>query len=973
MPELRDQLQRALETSYAIEHELGGGGMSRVFVAVERALERRVVIKVLSPELSAAVNADRFRREILVAAGLQHPHIVPVLIAGEAAGLLYFTMPFVHGESLGSLLAREGALPVARAVSLARELADALAHAHDRGVIHRDVKPANVLLSGGHAMVTDFGIAKALDDPSGERGTLTSTGMALGTPAYMAPEQVAADPAIDHRCDLYALGVVLYEMLAGAPPFSGTSRALLSAQVSAEPPPLSSRRRDVPAELATLVARCLAKAPEERPASAAAVAGELEEIGTRLPRPTRDSSRLGARRSLVSSWRGRAIIAASAGAAVIATALGLTQLRSAKTTLDADLIAVAPFDALGADLQLWHEGLVDLLSRKLDGAGPLRTVSPTVVIGRWSGRADPTSAAALGHATGARLAVFGNVVASGGDSVVLSASVFDVAARRLLGSEIELRGAAERMDRLTDSLAVALLRELARTRQVTVGPPGSLRAASFPALKAFLQGEQEFRRGDWPVAQATFERAATLDSGFALAWRRAGNARWWSPRGGYGDPVAAEYLTRAGSLNRGLTRRDSLLVAADSIMAAVTMGYRNRDLLRRLHGTLDVAVTQHPDDPEAWYMRAEASHFSDVGLATRAEGLVAFERSFELDPKWAALYPELVGLALRFRDVATARRYAERGVALLPTSDVTHGALLVVNLVDPRTASTFDRRILDTVPVATLRGARLTAFVLVDSAEAGITIARAMVARAREVDAAGDLSSSGYLMSELARRGHLREAQRVPQDTSFTFSHLRILLGIGALESVPSERVESLVPQSMSSFPAYTRLALLPRWAARHDTAQIRAFLADSGRLMNQIAVDDSLWLPMLSRAGRGFLALARGDSAVAATNFASLPNICGTSCKELKLVAARVLANARREREAERLLERGSPAVYEGYDVWAGLWELERGRLAEQLGNRARAAEAYRFVVDVWRHADPSLQAYVAEARAALRRLDQD
>src|SRR3989454_665616 len=217
------RLQAALGAAYRIERELGGGGMSRVFVAEEVELGRRVVIKVLAPELAAGVSVDRFKREIQLAASLQHPHIMPLLAAGPAEELLYYTMPLIEGESLRAKLAREGALPISDTVRILRDVADALAYAHKHGVAHRDIKPDNVLLSNPHAVVTDFGVAKALSQSTG-RSSLPSAGVALGTPAYMAPEQAAADPHTDHRCDLYAVGALAYEMLTGRPPFTGADR-----------------------------------------------------------------------------------------------------------------------------------------------------------------------------------------------------------------------------------------------------------------------------------------------------------------------------------------------------------------------------------------------------------------------------------------------------------------------------------------------------------------------------------------------------------------------------------------------------------------------------------------------------------------------------------------------------------------------------------------------------------------------------
>ena len=249
----RDQLQAALGDTYEIDRELGGGGMSRVFVATETALGRKVVIKVLPPEMTEGISVDRFKREIGLAARLQHPHIVPVHTAGEANGLPYFTMPFVDGHSLRERVAKGGALPMTDVIGFMRDVAKALAYAHDQGVVHRDIKPDNVLLTGGSAVVTDFGVAKALSASKTQApgGTLTQVGTSLGTPAYMAPEQAAADPDTDHRADIYAFGVMSYEMLAGRPPFHGrTPQKLLAAHMGERPDPIETIRADVPPLLA---------------------------------------------------------------------------------------------------------------------------------------------------------------------------------------------------------------------------------------------------------------------------------------------------------------------------------------------------------------------------------------------------------------------------------------------------------------------------------------------------------------------------------------------------------------------------------------------------------------------------------------------------------------------------------------------------------------------------------------------------
>ena len=279
---LRDRLQHTLGTTFTIERELGGGGMSRVFLATETAFARRVVVKVLPAEMSGQLSVERFKREISIAARLQHAHIVPLLAAGEVDGLPYFTMPFVEGESLRAQLNAQREISVADAVRMLREIASALSYAHAHDVVHRDIKPDNVLLSGGAAMVTDFGVAKALHSANSTNSEgLTSVGMSLGTPAYMSPEQATADPLVDHRADIYAWGMLAYELLTGQSPFAGrTPRQMVAAQVTEAPEDIRKRRADLPLALAQLVMRSIEKAPDSRPQSADELVRALDAPGT---------------------------------------------------------------------------------------------------------------------------------------------------------------------------------------------------------------------------------------------------------------------------------------------------------------------------------------------------------------------------------------------------------------------------------------------------------------------------------------------------------------------------------------------------------------------------------------------------------------------------------------------------------------------------------------------------------------------
>jgi dienelactone hydrolase len=310
--DLRQQLQSALGDAYTLGRELGGGGMSRVFLAEDTRLGRTVVVKVLSPELVAGISAERFEREIRVAASLQQANIVPLLTAGDANGLAYFTMPYVEGQSLRVRLASGPPLSVAECLGILRDVTRALGYAHERGVVHRDIKPDNVLLSRGAAEVTDFGIAKALqvsrvaptDEPGTGNESLTQLGTSVGTPAYMAPEQAAGDPNLDHRADIYAVGVLAYEMLEGQPPFTGTPQSVMSAHLTKAPRAMT--RPDVPPSLRRTVLKCLEKDPAHRYQSADELLADIESIATpsgAIPSATR------VRRGRALAWAGVAATA----------------------------------------------------------------------------------------------------------------------------------------------------------------------------------------------------------------------------------------------------------------------------------------------------------------------------------------------------------------------------------------------------------------------------------------------------------------------------------------------------------------------------------------------------------------------------------------------------------------------------------------------------------------------------------------
>jgi len=316
MKDIQGALQQSLGDAYTIERELPRGGMSRVFAATETALSRVVVLKVLSPELAATLSAERFKREIMLAARLQHPHIVPLLSTGSAADSLFYTMPLIDGEALRDRMNRERPMPVETVALVLGQVASALDYAHEQGVVHRDIKPENVMFFHGSAVVLDFGLGKALTaathDAEETGGRITQRGMSLGTPTYISPEQAVGDPDLDHRADIYSLGVMAYEMLTGHPPFAGRSaQMVMAAHANQQPEPVTKHRPDTPASLAKVVMKCLEKSPAARPQHAAEIVAALREpVDTRPATPRRADLRR------LQAWLPWAIAVAATGVAI---------------------------------------------------------------------------------------------------------------------------------------------------------------------------------------------------------------------------------------------------------------------------------------------------------------------------------------------------------------------------------------------------------------------------------------------------------------------------------------------------------------------------------------------------------------------------------------------------------------------------------------------------------------------------------
>ncbi|MDF2775904.1 MAG: protein kinase, partial [Geminicoccaceae bacterium] len=693
-------LPPVLGDRYRVVREIAQGGMSTVYLAEDPKHGRLVAVKVLQGDVARVVGEDRFMREIEIAAGLSHPHILPLHDSGEVptdeagqSAFLFFVSPYVSGESLRDRLGREPRLAPDEAVRLGREIALALDYAHRKGVVHLDIKPGNILLQDGHAVVADFGIARAMS-AAGDDASRGSAPL-LGTPSYMSPEQALGVFDLDGRSDIYSLGCVLYEVLAGERPFAPVSSADAVARARApSPPDPAPLHRCVSRELAAVVLRAMAPERDDR----FSTAGDLARALSDAARPRR--APLSHRRSIVI---GLALVIAAAASAVWAT--------RPTAALDADLIVVAPFDVEAPSLALWKEGMVDVLSRNLDGAGPLRTVPATMAVKRWRGRADAQSARALATATGARLVLFGGLLAAG-DSVRVTAVLLDAHAGHVLG-EFERRDIADRVDRLSDSLTVAVLRELSRSRRLDMARAASSPSASLPALKAYLQGEQFYRAATWDSATSRFERVLALDSTFALAYHRLAQVRGLQNADGAPDSVAYVLMQRTSRFAYGLAPRERLLATIDSLSAEAYFAWRRalRDVrtydeaertVGRLIATIGDGLVRYRHDAELLFLLAETRwrydrDFVEGGLDDR-EILGLYDHAIAMDSTFAPAYVTPISLAAYLDGAPSARRYIRAYLSLAPSGNRARVIRVADLLLDPARAASIDAaRLVDTL------------------------------------------------------------------------------------------------------------------------------------------------------------------------------------------------------------------------------------------------------------------------------------
>ncbi len=510
------RLGEALSGRYMLEQEIGSGGTAVVLLARDLKHERPVAIKVLRPELAASLGAERFLREIKIAAGLTHPHILSVHDSGEADGLLYYVMPYVEGESLRARLQRGGALPVDEALRIAREVADALSYAHSRGVVHRDIKPGNILLIGGHAVVADFGIATAAGPDS---DPLTDLGLVVGTPAYMSPEQAAGHAAVDGRSDLYSLGCVVYEMLTGQPPFTGASaQAVLNRHSHDQPVPVRSHRPSVPVEIDAVVQRLLAKLPADRYATASLFAAALPP-DTGEPTPGQPVKR----RVALRTWGG--VVGAAGLMAVV-----LLARPHSSGALDESLYLVLPFQHRGQSPPALLDGdrCESLLHEALGRWRGVSMVDPLWVrdAGSRPGAIVTSLDAGLAMARlrGAGAMVSGEVWQAG-DTVFVRGAVYDVARKgrvlheRTVALRADLSDAWNRFEELADALVTD------GTRGGADAGPGTL---SLPAWRAYEAGREALLAWDLATARRELQTAVAEDPAYARANLALATVMSWS-------------------------------------------------------------------------------------------------------------------------------------------------------------------------------------------------------------------------------------------------------------------------------------------------------------------------------------------------------------------------------------------------------------------------------------------------------------
>ena len=966
LTDMLDRLKAVLAGRYAVERELGSGGMAIVFLARDLKHDREVAIKVLRPELAAALGTERYLQEIHIAARLNNPHILPLHDSGEADGLLYYVMPYVEGESLRDRLDRERQLPVEEALQIAREVATGLSYAHSQGVVHRDIKPENILLSGETAVITDFGIARAISAAGGTR--LTATGIAIGTPTYMSPEQVAGDRELDARSDLYSLGCLVYEMLAGEPPFTGpTVEAVIGKHVSAPPPQVTVARSSVPPVISAAIQRALAKAPADRYATASqfrealkleSVSGERAVTGRRSPlRPL------------------------AIATVVVAVLLAVVVLwpRGARD-VDPDLVVVMPFRVAGAGLDYLREGMVDLLAAKLTGEGGPRAVDQRTVLSAWrrtggSATEDVSQEEALevAQALGAGRLLLGSVVSTP-DRSVLEASLIDVpSGRRVAQGRVE--GELNNLYSLVDGLTAQLLARQAGEAEQRLA---ALTSTSLDALKAYLDGQAAYRSGEYTAAARLFGRALEIDSTFALAALGLVAAKQWTTGGfdSLGVYVAWRYRDRLSSRDR----TQAIWFAGSRYPEPSNIADRSRNLER----LLEIA----PDRPDPWYWGGEGYYHFGATMdieSPRQRAAEFFRRAFELDSSFTAPVIHLISLAARRGDSAEVRRLSTHYLGIDSTGNMADFVRwrVAVALEDEQTLSRLRTRFetMDTQSLAGLMG------VGVEGGYAMEDVDRAAAVLERRADPPiRRWTSLMRVHDALLSRGRPGAALHVTR----TLDELGVVPTVGLQLRVWDALYAG--GDSAAAAEAVRRLESTVARARRQDTTlygpicAVEMWRVAQGRLATASETIDLLRsvrsppadIPTyhISTVCAGILeALAaaaeeRPEAGSALAHLDSLVQVGFEYPPHVTVAAALTSARlheARGEREAALAAVRRR-VRYSGTYITTAL--REEGRLAAQLGDRDSAVRAYEHYLTLMSDPEPPLQPDVEQVRAELARL---
>ena len=760
MSDLTTRLTDALAGRYRIERQIGEGGMAIVYLAEDSRHHRKVAVKVLRPELGVALGADRFLREIEIAAGLRHPHILPLYDSGEAERLLYYVMPLIEGESLRTLLARDRQLPIGEALRYAREVADALSYAHAHGVVHRDIKPENILIESGHVVVADFGIAKAVS-AANQSAALTATGMSIGTPAYISPEQAAGDRDVDGRSDLYSLGCVLYEMLAGQPPFSGVNtESLVRQHVMTSPPPVTQFRPAVPPSVSDALMRALAKAPADRFNPVGQFSAALDHAPDRIHTAPSASRKARAR------WP---VAAAVLGAFV--ALMVWTVSRRGPAVIDAAAsrsIAVVPFENLGGDSSVvplilgMHAEMVTQLTK----LGGLTVASRSSALEyRDSRKTDRQIASELGVAS-----LLKGSVQRAGDQVRFSVALTDAPNGKELWAESYDRqytaaNLFEVQGDIARQVAAALRVQLTdrQQEQISVAPTTNLQALDLYHRALVLN---EFRT---PVNETltvrVVEQAVALDPRFVAAWSLLAQSRAWLLRQSLVTDTLPAWLAvqRTQELAPG---------SLEAILAHAYYRYFAQGDFAGALRDLEAADRLMPNSSEI----LQAMGLQQRRLGRWEESVATLKRAAQLDPR-NALIPQLIGENYAWmRRMDEAERAFDQSIALAPAGGMnvarkTH--LLLMTVGDTMRARAFAEASMSLIPArfGTMFAGRIafvardypramSIFRTLDSAFIGGGVMQRDLALALTAFAAGDTALARAHADTTLQRGRVELALR---------------------------------------------------------------------------------------------------------------------------------------------------------------------------------------------------------------------